>query len=66
MHTSRSYNRTSIRAIDLAEWLVDEISEADRDWHAIELRARELLELAACEARGRVASEAARPPGAAA
>lgn len=58
--------RTSIRAIDLAEWIVDEISGADRDWHAIELRARELLELAAHEARGRVASEAVGSPGAAA
>ena len=39
--------QTIIRAADLAEWLVDEISQADRDWHAVELRARELVELAA-------------------
>lgn len=37
--------QTTIRTADLAEWIVDEISEADRDWHAIELRARELVEL---------------------
>jgi hypothetical protein len=37
--------QTTIRAADLAEWIVDEISEADRNWHAIELRARELVEL---------------------
>jgi hypothetical protein len=38
--------QTIIRAADLAEWLVDEISQADRDWHAVELRARDLVELA--------------------
>jgi hypothetical protein len=37
--------QTIIRAADLAEWIVDEISEADQDWRAIELRARELVEL---------------------
>jgi hypothetical protein len=35
----------AIRAADLAERIVDEISEADQDWRAIELRARELVEL---------------------
>jgi len=32
---------------DLAERIVDEISQADQDWRAIELRARELVELLA-------------------
>jgi hypothetical protein len=33
--------------VDLAEWIVDEISQANQDWRAIELRARELVELLA-------------------
>ena len=33
------------RAADLAERIVDEISQSDQDWSAIELHARELLEL---------------------
>jgi hypothetical protein len=64
MPTLRDHTRIIIRAIDLAEWIVDEISEAERDWHAIELRARELLELAAREAGDRAGSRAAQSPGA--
>jgi hypothetical protein len=33
--------------VDLAEWIVDEISQANQDWRAIELGARELVELLA-------------------
>jgi hypothetical protein len=62
MPTLRSDTRTSIRAIDLAEWIVDAVSAAERDWRAIELRARELLELAAREANGRAGSGAAQAP----
>ncbi len=42
-----SDEQTTARAADLAEWIVEAISEADQDWHAIEVRARELAELAA-------------------
>jgi hypothetical protein len=38
---------TTVRAADLAERIVEEISEADQDWHATELRARELVEVLA-------------------
>jgi hypothetical protein len=44
--SSTSREQINVRAADLAEWIVDEISEADQDWHAIQRRARELLELA--------------------
>jgi hypothetical protein len=37
--------QTITTASDLAERIVDEISEADQDWRAIELDARELVEL---------------------
>jgi hypothetical protein len=47
-----SDQRTTIRAADLAERIVEEISEADQDWHAIELRARELVEVLARLAAG--------------
>jgi len=50
--------QTTIQAADLAEWIVDEISEADRDWHAIELRARELVELLARQAAAQDAAAA--------
>ncbi len=36
---------TTVRAADLAERIVQEISEADQNWHAIELCARELVEV---------------------
>ncbi len=42
-----SCEQRTTQAADLAEWIVDEISEADQDWHAIQLRARELVELLA-------------------
>jgi hypothetical protein len=41
-----SDEQTTTQAVDLAEWIVDAISEANQDWRAIELRARELVELA--------------------
>jgi hypothetical protein len=45
--------QTAICAADLAERIVDEISEADQDWHVIDLHARELVELVARRAHGR-------------
>ncbi len=45
-----SREQKTARAADLAEWIVEKISEADQDWHAIERRARELAELAARQA----------------
>lgn len=48
---------TTARAADLAEQIVDEISEADQDWLAIELRAHELVEAVA----GLAASGSSRP-----
>lgn len=42
-----TYRQTTVRAADLAEQIAQEISEADQDWHAIELRARELVEVLA-------------------
>jgi len=41
----------TVRIADLAEDVVEAISEADRDWRAIELRVRELLDLVASRAR---------------
>jgi hypothetical protein len=38
---------TIIRAADLAERIVDEVSEADQDWRTIEQYAQELAELTA-------------------
>ncbi len=49
--------QTTIRAADLAERIVDEISEADQDWRAIERCVRELGELAA-----QLAASAGEPP----
>lgn len=40
-----SDEQITTQAADLAEWIVDEISESDQDWRAVELRTRELLEL---------------------
>jgi type II secretory pathway predicted ATPase ExeA len=51
-----SDENTTVRAADLAERILDEVSEADQDWHTIERCARELYELAA-----RVAQPAAAP-----
>jgi hypothetical protein len=39
--------QTTVRVADLAEGIVDEISEANQDWRAVELHARELVELVA-------------------
>jgi hypothetical protein len=42
-----SNRNATVRAADLAERILDEVSEADQDWRAIERCARELHELAA-------------------
>ncbi len=47
-----SDTQTTIRAADLAERIVDEISQADRDWPAIELCSHELVEVIAELASG--------------
>jgi hypothetical protein len=44
--------RRVTRAADLAEWIVEELSRAGRDWRAIARRARQLSELAAGEGAG--------------
>lgn len=44
---SANYEQTTIHAADLAELIVDEISAAGQDWRAIELHARELVEILA-------------------
>lgn len=59
--TSRSLNpmsdeSTTVHAADLAERILDEVSEAEQDWGTIERCARELYELAA-----RVAQPATAP-----
>lgn len=46
------HSQTAARAADLAERIVDEISQANQDWPAIELRARELVEVVAEPASG--------------
>jgi type II secretory pathway predicted ATPase ExeA len=38
---------TTARAAELAELIVDEVSESDQNWHTIEWCAQELSELAA-------------------
>jgi hypothetical protein len=57
----KSDHRSNIRAVELAEWIVDEISAADRDWNAIGLRARELLELAIRQDEARRSASAQSP-----
>jgi hypothetical protein len=42
-----SNQSVTIRAADLAEQILDEVSEAEQDWRTIERCARELYELAA-------------------
>ncbi len=49
--------QTTARAADLAERIVDAISEADQNWRFIEVCAWELFELAA----KRAARQAGRP-----
>jgi hypothetical protein len=43
--TPSSKKQAAVAATDMAELIVDEISQADRDWRAIEMHVRELLEL---------------------
>jgi hypothetical protein len=52
-----SHAQMTIHAADLAERIVDEISQADQDWRAIERHARKLVELVALRA-GRQATPA--------
>jgi hypothetical protein len=42
-----SHEQMTIRAADLAERIVDEISQSDQNWGAIERHARALVELVA-------------------
>lgn len=44
---SRLHAQMTVRATDLAERIVDEISQSDQDWSAIERHARELIALLA-------------------
>jgi hypothetical protein len=46
----RSHEQMTVRAADLAERIVDEISHSDQDWGAIERHARRLVELLALRA----------------
>jgi hypothetical protein len=56
-----SNTQTTIGAADLAERIVDEISQAGQDWPAIEREAQELLELIARLAAGQAAAADPRP-----
>jgi hypothetical protein len=49
----RSHEQLTVHAADLAERIVDEISQASQDWGAIELHARKLVEILARRAEGR-------------
>lgn len=42
--------KMTVRAADLAERIVDEISQSDQNWRAIERHARRLVELLAWRA----------------
>jgi hypothetical protein len=61
------HEQMTVRAADLAEGLVDEISRSEQDWGAIEQRARTLVELLAglkrptARRRARVIAPPARP-----
>lgn len=46
----RSNEQVTVRAADLAERIVDEISQSDQNWGAIERHARTLAELVALRA----------------
>jgi hypothetical protein len=48
----RSHAQLTVRAADLAERIVDEISQSNQDWSAIERHARKLVELLARRADG--------------
>ncbi len=41
----QSHEQMTVRAADIAELIVDEISQCDQDWSAIERHARKLVEL---------------------
>jgi hypothetical protein len=45
-----SHEQMTVRAADLAERIVDEISQSDQNWGAIERHARRLVELVALRA----------------
>jgi hypothetical protein len=42
-----SHEQLTLRAVDLAERIVDEISQSDQNWGAIERHARSLVKLLA-------------------
>jgi hypothetical protein len=46
----RSHEQLTVRAADLAERIVDEISQSDQNWAAIERHARSLVKLLALRA----------------
>lgn len=48
-----SRDEQTARIADLAEEIVDRVSEAGQDWCAIELRVRDLLELVRRQKSGR-------------
>jgi hypothetical protein len=50
-----SHEQLTVRAADLAERIVDEISQSDQNWVAIERHARSLVKLLALRADRRVA-----------
>jgi hypothetical protein len=58
--TMRNHEQMTVRAADLAEGIVDEISQSEQDWGAIERDARALLELLARRADGQ--KDTARHP----
>ena len=45
-----SHEQMTVRAADLAERIVDEISQSEQNWSAIERHARALVELVALRA----------------
>jgi hypothetical protein len=57
----RSHEQMTVRAADIAERIVDEISQSDQDWSAIEDHARKLVELLARRASGRATPLVTRP-----
>jgi hypothetical protein len=52
----KGHEHMTVRAADLAERIVDEISQSDQDWSAIEQHARKLVELLAQRARRQATS----------
>jgi hypothetical protein len=57
-----SDQQPTARAADIAERIVDEISQAHHDWPAIELRARELVDVLAGLAAGHAPRPGPGPP----